>query len=134
MRCPACYKGILSRKIKDQVFSYKGKSITLQQPGMWCDSCDEGILSGNDIAITEKAFEEFKASVDHLLSPADIRRIRCNILHLTQRQAAEIFGGGKNAFSRYEHGELKPSLALSNLLKMFERHPEDLKYFIKKAS
>ena len=133
MRCLACQKGTLSRTIKEQVFSYKGKSITLEQPGMWCDHCEEGILSGRDIEVTEKAFEEFKAKVDNLLSPADIRRIR-NILQLTQREAAEIFGGGKNAFSRYETGDLKPSVALSNLLKMFERHPEDLKYFSRKAS
>ena len=41
---------------------------------------------------------------------------------LDQRQAAEIFGGGVNAFSRYENGN-KPPLALVKLLKVLERHP-----------
>lgn len=33
-------------------------------------------------------------------------------LDLDQREAAEIFGGGINAFSRYENGKTKPPLAL----------------------
>jgi len=33
-------------------------------------------------------------------------------LDLDQREAAEIFGGGLNAFSRYEKGKTKPPLAL----------------------
>ena len=33
-------------------------------------------------------------------------------LALDQREAAEIFGGGINAFSRYENGKTKPSQAL----------------------
>lgn len=38
---------------------------------MWCDSCEEGILSGENIAKTEKAFEEFKSKIDSLLNPTD---------------------------------------------------------------
>jgi HTH-type transcriptional regulator/antitoxin MqsA len=45
-------------------------------------------------------------------------------LALDQREAAEIFGGGVNAFSRYENGKTKPPLALVKLLKILERHPE----------
>jgi len=45
-------------------------------------------------------------------------------LELDQREAAEIFGGGINAFSRYENGKTKPSLALVKLLKVLDRHPD----------
>ena len=130
MKCYSCHKGTLSHKIKSQKYSYKDKSIFLDQPGLWCDSCEEGILNGKDIAATEKEFEKFKAKVDGLLNPDEIRHIRKDVLKLTQEQAGKIFGGGKNGFSRYERGETKPLPAVSNLLKMFERHPEDLKYFI----
>jgi HTH-type transcriptional regulator/antitoxin MqsA len=44
-------------------------------------------------------------------------------LDLDPHQAAEIFGG-VNAFSRYENGKTKPSLALVKLLKVLEHHPE----------
>ena len=45
-------------------------------------------------------------------------------LALDQREAAEIFGGGVNAFSRYENGKTKPSLALVKLLRVLDRHPD----------
>ena len=45
-------------------------------------------------------------------------------LNLGQRQAAEIFGGGVNAFSRYENGKTKPPLSLVKRLKVLERHPD----------
>lgn len=45
-------------------------------------------------------------------------------LGLDQREAAEIFGGGVNAFSRYETGKASPSIALIKLLRLLDRHPE----------
>ena len=45
-------------------------------------------------------------------------------LALDQREAGEIFGGGVNAFSRYENGKTKPPLALVKLLKVLDRHPD----------
>ena len=44
-------------------------------------------------------------------------------LHLGQREAAEIFGGGVNAFSRYETGKTKPPLALVKLFELLDCHP-----------
>ncbi len=129
MKCVACGKGNLNKTSRKQTYTYKDKSIELDQPGMWCDQCDEGILSGADIEKTEKAFEEFKDKIDKVLSPEDIRYIRKNVLGLSQKEAGKIFGGGPNAFGRYERGEAKPMLAIINLLKMFERHPNDIKHF-----
>jgi HTH-type transcriptional regulator/antitoxin MqsA len=45
-------------------------------------------------------------------------------LALDQREAAEIFGGGVNAFSRYENGRTKPPLALVKLLRVLDKHPD----------
>ncbi len=64
MKCHACSKGILSQKTKQHVFTYRGKFIKLDQPGLWCNSCEEGILNGEDIAKTEKSFDEFRSNVD----------------------------------------------------------------------
>jgi HTH-type transcriptional regulator/antitoxin MqsA len=44
-------------------------------------------------------------------------------LALHQREATAIFGGGANAFSRYENGKTKPPLALVKLLMLLDRHP-----------
>ncbi len=43
---------------------------------------------------------------------------------IMQREAAELFGGGVNAFSRYENGKTKPPLALVKLFKLLDRHPK----------
>jgi HTH-type transcriptional regulator/antitoxin MqsA len=51
-----------------------------------------------------------------------VRRAR-NARPGRQRQAAAIFGGGPNAFSRYENGKTKPPLALVKLLMVLDRHP-----------
>lgn len=61
-----------------------------------------------------------------LVDPAFIARVRRK-LDLDQREAAQIFGGGVNAFSRYETGKSKPPVALVKLLKVLDRHPELLK-------
>ena len=58
-----------------------------------------------------------------IVDPAFIISVRKK-LALDQREAAEIFGGDINAFSRYENGKTKPPLALVKLLKVLDRHPE----------
>ena len=45
-------------------------------------------------------------------------------LGLTGFAILEIFGGGVNAFSRYETGKTKPPLALVKLFKLLDRHPD----------
>lgn len=44
-------------------------------------------------------------------------------LGLTQKQAGEIFGGGINAFSRYERGVAAPSKALLALFALLDENP-----------
>ena len=67
---------------------------------------------------------EFNKQVNAaIVDPSFIVGVRKK-LHLDQREAAEIFGGGVNAFSRYENGKTKPPLALLKLLKVLDRHPE----------
>ena len=57
-----------------------------------------------------------------IVDPNFIANVRRK-LELDQREAAEIFGGGINAFSRYENGKTKPPLALVKLLALLDRHP-----------
>ncbi|CAM3162630.1 Transcriptional regulator [Pseudomonas floridensis] len=46
------------------------------------------------------------------------------LVALDPREAADIFEGGVNAFSRYENGKTQPPLALIHLLKLPDRHSE----------
>jgi HTH-type transcriptional regulator/antitoxin MqsA len=45
-------------------------------------------------------------------------------LQLDQKEAGRLFGGGANAFSRYENGKTKPPVALLKLLTLLDRHPD----------
>jgi HTH-type transcriptional regulator/antitoxin MqsA len=45
-------------------------------------------------------------------------------LELTQKEASEIFGGGVNAFSRYEKGKAQPHPSIIKLLRVLDQHPE----------
>lgn len=121
--CPVCGTGTLERKTQKQSFEYKGQKFEYEQPGDWCDSCGEAVLSQSDLEAVEPALSDFRAVVDGFLKTSDIRRIRSK-LNLTQKEAGEIFGGGHNAFSRYECGLARQPKATDKLLRLLDRHPE----------
>ena len=102
---------------------YKSHSLTVKQPGYWCNKCKEGVIGGEDRKATRKSLQAFRARVDQLLAPDQIKSIR-EKLHLTQQTASEIFGGGVNAFSRYERGETPIPRSLSPpTLVILSNHP-----------
>ncbi len=128
-KCPFCKGGFLERKTIRETYTYKGHSLEVNQPGEFCNACEEGILNGADLKATERFIRDFQAQVDGLLTSGDIRKIR-HQLKLTQKQAAEIFGGGPNAFSRYERGEAAPLRSTIHLLRLLNKHPELLKEMV----
>ena len=118
--CPFCGKKTMTHKTQKMTYSYKEKSIEVDQPGHYCSACNESILHSKDLKSTRQALASFKAHIDHLLAPEEIKAIRKR-LKLSQIKAADICGGGKNAFSRYESGELLIPRAASNLLKVLDK-------------
>ena len=124
-KCPSCGKGTLEHRVKKTAFCYRGKHFEYDQPGSWCDHCPEGVLTGDEVAGTEPLLDAFMKQVDHE-EASELARIRKK-LKLTQRQAANLTGGGHNAFSRYERGQARPLPAVMNLFRLLDRHPELLK-------
>jgi len=122
-QCQLCGEISMVRTTKNTEFHYKEQSIEVEQPGEYCEACGEAVLGPNDLKATRKRLAEFKAAVDHLLTPTEINRIRKR-LKLTQVEASQICGGGKNAFSRYESGEVLIPRAASNLLLVLSKHKE----------
>ena len=132
-RCSDCGNGVLKKGSKALSVEYKGKSFTIDQPGEYCTACDEGIITGADMKETEKRVHDMRAAVDGYLTSDEVREIRTR-LGLTQHAAAEIFGGGPNAFSRYERGEVRQTRPLDQLLRLLDRHPEHLHELAKKEA
>ena len=66
---------------------------------------------------------------DRARQSKEIRRIRLK-LGLSEVAAARLTGGGHNAFSRYERGEVAPLPAVINLFRLLDKHPDLLKELI----
>lgn len=118
--CELCGEIFMECATRTMEYYYKDRSVVLSQPGHYCQSCGESILSASDLKSTRNALAAFKAKVDNLLAPDEIRTTRKS-LQLNQQQAAAICGGGKNAFSRYESGEVLIPRPASNLLKVLAK-------------
>ncbi|MBE0549571.1 MAG: type II toxin-antitoxin system MqsA family antitoxin [Rubrivivax sp.] len=125
MKCPSCGAAKLVHDTRDVAYTYKGKSTILPQvKGDFCPACDEYILDASESRRTMELMLAFGKQVNaSFVDPDFIASVRKK-LDLDQREAGEIFGGGVNAFSRYENGKTKPPLALVKLLKVLDRHPE----------
>lgn len=125
MKCPTCAAAKLVHDIRDVPYTYKGKSTILPLvSGDYCPACDESILDAAESRRTMNLMLKFNKQVNaSIVDPEFIIGVRKK-LDLDQREAAEIFGGGINAFSRYENGKTKPPMALIKLLRVLDRHPE----------
>lgn len=125
MKCPECGGAELVRGRRDLPYTYRGETTVIKAVlADWCPKCGEGVLDldeGERISEIGLAFnKQVNAAI---VDPAFIVSVRRK-LALDQREAGEIFGGGVNAFSRYETGKTKPPLALIKLLKLLDRHPD----------
>jgi HTH-type transcriptional regulator/antitoxin MqsA len=110
---------------RDMPYVYKGQSIIISAAqGDYCPACGEAVLENAESTRIGAEMLAFNKEVNAaLVDPGFIADVRKK-LDLDQREAADLFGGGANAFSRYENGKTKPSLALVKLLKLLDRHPE----------
>lgn len=125
MLCPCCGEAELIHDIRDMSYTYKGEVTVIPEiEGDFCPACGEVILNREQGDRYSESIGLFQRQVNAAyVDPHFITKIRKK-LDLDQRQAAEIFGGGVNAFSRYENGKTKPPLALVKLLKVLDRHPD----------
>lgn len=124
MKCPICGAAELVHDTRDMSYTYKGDTTIIPAvTGDFCPACGESVLEFGESVRSSAAMLEFNKQVNaSLFDPTFIVSVRKK-LALDQREAAEIFGGGVNAFSRYENGQTKPPLALVKLLKLLDRHP-----------
>ena len=125
MKCPVCGAAKLMQDTRDLPYTYKGEVTVIPAvTGEFCPACDEVLLNREQGDRYSELLGTFQRQVNAaFVDPHYITRVRRK-LDLDQRQAAELFGGGVNAFSRYENGKTKPPLALVKLLKLLDRHPD----------
>ena len=126
-QCLSCgYQGMVYEENRTEVISHDDKQIPVTGlTGWFCPSCHDGFFE-------EESSRRYGEAGDELIQQVreqhkrEVRRIRRK-LGLSQKDAATIFGGGINAFSRYERGEVEPHTSTRKLLKLLDNHPELLK-------
>jgi HTH-type transcriptional regulator / antitoxin MqsA len=124
VNCPLCAAEAV-QETRDIPYVYKGESTVIPNvTGVFCGACDEAILDAAESSRVSGLMGEFNKQVNaSAVDPEFIISVRKK-LALDQREAGEIFGGGVNAFSRYENGKTRPPLALVKLLRVLDRHPD----------
>jgi HTH-type transcriptional regulator/antitoxin MqsA len=125
MKCLACGAAEMVRGTRGVPYTYKGIATTLEAvSGLFCPACGDAVLGPAEADVVSERMLQFNKSVNAAqVDPGFIARVRKK-LQLGQREAAEIFGGGVNAFSRYENGKTEPPVALVKLLRVLDRHPD----------
>jgi len=113
------------RGVRPMTLAYKGKNVTFDMPGWYCDQSEESIHTSEDMKVSDRMLNRLKAQGEGLLEPEEIRRIRKK-LRLSQEAAGLLIGGGPRAFQKYENGDLLPSRAISSALALLDHDPESL--------
>jgi len=111
--CPSCGATAMVHNARDLPYTYKGETTTLPAvTGEFCTVCDESILDAAQFRRRIQMMLTFSKRANvAIVDPAFIVSVR-KTLELNQREAAELFGCGVNAFSYCENGKAKPLLPL----------------------
>lgn len=115
--CPVCGEGHLSEQTAKNTVTYKGETIELDSLFAICDVCGIEQADSNHLLTNKRKMVAFKKQVEGLLTGSEVRAIR-HRLNITQSKAAEIFGGGPVAFSKYEKDDVMQAESMDNLLRM----------------
>ena len=121
--CKLCKSEDVSDYVEGEEITYKGSTLQVSIAYSLCNNCDREFVSKPQILQNEAALRAAKKDYDGLLSSEEIIQAR-RTLSLTQEQAARVFGGGRNAFSKYERGEVSQSVAMDKLIRICLNHRE----------
>lgn len=125
--CPLCGEGMLHEKISHLSTSYSGVTQNVKIHSSVCNECCVETTTSAQSLKNKRSMTAFYKTVDKLLSGEEIKKIRLR-LGLTQAQAAKIFGGGTNAFAKYESNDVTQSFAMDKLLRIADRFPQAFEF------
>lgn len=125
--CPMCKtSNPWVPKKSNETYHYKGWEFTLNDTEYSvCRECEFDVVLPTQKRRNEARIRDEHRRIDGLLTGPEIKAIRKR-LRLSQAKAAELIGGGVNAFSKYERGEVTQSVAMNQLLLVLADTPEAL--------
>jgi HTH-type transcriptional regulator/antitoxin MqsA len=117
--CPICgATGAFTTERYDDDVKHNGQVLSVHGlERSRCSACDSAPVMTDQIRRNQLVIADAKRRKDGLLSGDEIRKVR-EKLGLAQSAAATAFGGGGNAFSKYERGEVIQSFPMDRLLRL----------------
>lgn len=123
LMCDVCGTGALLPTVYEDEFKHGGTTIRVGGLESYvCDQCGADPVHADQARRNHARIADARRRADGMLTGSDIRALRTR-LALTQQDAAELFGGGANAFSKYERGDVVQSEAMDRLLKLTGLYP-----------
>lgn len=123
--CPVCdQQGTLSDVSYSDTLLVGGKEMKVEGLiSALCSACGAEPLLPTHITHNQRIVADAKRKQLGLLTGEQIRNIRKR-LGLSQKLAAEVFGGGAHAFSKYERGDVIQSTPMDKLLRVVGLCPD----------
>lgn len=123
--CPVCGLGHIKSETGLKEFEYRGATLTGSHTDEFCDACGTLLQSPETVRENVRSIQRAKNVHDSLLVGEDIRKFR-DSFELTQRLAADLFGGGPTAFAKYECDEISHNVAMDRLLRLCMENPGNI--------
>lgn len=126
--CTLCGQGTLQPATVVDTFNHAGKPLQVADIEVSrCSHCGEELVTAQQYRKNQLRVADAKRRADGLLTSEEIRTIRKRH-HISQAEASQWFGGGANAFSKYERGEVLQSMAMDTLLRLVDTVPGALDF------
>lgn len=132
-QCPICGEGKLQPRVGANSVDYQGQMTKLAFHFSVCDACGSEQADAAQTRTNKRLMVAFKKRVDGLLTGVEVRTLRKR-LGLTQAEAAQVFGGGSVAFSKYENDDVAQSEAMDKLLRLAAELPVAFERLRRRAS
>lgn len=131
VECPVCSQGHLTSIVGTRDVEYKGHAGKVDVHYAKCDFCESELTNDAESLANARSLCAFHKKMEGLLSGQEIKEFREHY-HITQADAALLFGGGKVAFSRYENNDVIQSSPMDSLIYLCMEDAHNLLLLAKK--
>ncbi|MEM6050489.1 type II toxin-antitoxin system MqsA family antitoxin [Erwinia sp. P7711] len=125
--CPICGDESLHENHQYVLREFEGFKKQVEFHVSSCDSCGSETFTEKQATFNKRQMSDFYREADGLLTGRQIRCFR-EALGITQIAASKLFGGGKNAFTKYENGDVTQSVAMDKLIRTAYAIPAALEF------
>jgi len=121
--CAICGESAVRAATYSDTFTHRGGELVADGLEMMrCDACGAELIEPDQARRNYRKMVDIGRTADGLLTGDAIVKLRKR-LALTQQEAATLFGGGPNAFSKYERGDVVQSVSMDRLLRLVGAFP-----------